>query len=60
MVCPYWVVIVRQRALAGGCIKSPSKRRRAIAETVSDEEEGGSVIIDDTRGNSPRSIHVAH
>ena len=48
-------LVVRQRTLAE-CMK----KRRAIAETDSDEEEGGSVIIDDTRGSNSRSIRVAH
>jgi hypothetical protein len=36
------------------------KKRRVIPGTDSDEEEGGSVIINDTRGNNSRSILVAH
>jgi hypothetical protein len=40
-------LVVRQRTLAE-CLK----RRRVVAETDSDEEEGGSVIRDDTRGSS--------
>jgi hypothetical protein len=50
-------LFVRQRTLAE-CLK----RKRVIPETdrSSEEEEGGGVSIDDTRGSSSRAIHVAH
>jgi hypothetical protein len=47
---------VRQRTLAE-CL---NKRRRAIHEADSDEEEGGGVSANDMRGSSSRAIHVAH
>jgi hypothetical protein len=34
------------------------KRRRVIPETDSDEEEGGGVSIDDTRGSSSIELYM--
>jgi hypothetical protein len=51
------VIVVRQSTLTEFTF---TKKRRVIEETDSDEEESGSVNIDDTSGSSSRSVHVVH
>jgi len=50
------VIVERQSTLT----EFTKKRRVIVDETDGDEEESGSVNIDDTSGSSSRSVHVVH
>ena len=57
----------REQRIADGTLRERqptmaeyTKKRRAIHDTDSDEEEGGGLNIDDTGGSNCRSVHVVH